>query len=378
MLAQTENQRRALDPVAARFTTRPVSDLPEPGQERADDLGRRAVALANELILGARSTSLELPVVPLVLYRGMIRAARALATCEVMLDALGPRSVVIGSTHGVPQRALALTARRAGVASMYVPHAPLIANMKLADLPVDFAALRGAAEVERYRAAGAVAAGMSPIGNPGADTTAVLPAIRPDGPAAFALPTDDDWALERLVEVVHEALGDQVIASPHPRADRERLQDMLPSGWQLWEQPTFELLRQGPPALIQFSSGTGLESLQLGIPTIDLKFPGEPPNYPYLDDPRIPRVSDAAALRLAVDQARAISVEGRRTLQALAREWVSAGSDEAAAAGALILDRVATEGPRSKAVWDAWGQAAAPFRPAHRVRPEAGCAQWGS
>jgi hypothetical protein len=235
-----------------------------------------------------------------------------------------------------------------------VPHAPLIANLLLADLPVDLALVRGPRELEVYAAAGADEAGISVIGDPASAAPSDPPTVDPSAPVALALPTDDERALALIVDLVHEGLGGEVIASPHPRADRERLADLLPDAWRLWDRPTADLLLSGPPALIQASSGSGLEALALGIPLIDLRFPGEAPNYPYLEDPRVAAPGTAGELRDAVAAARNLPAGERDDLRSLAGEWVSATGDDAAGAGAEALERLAGEGPRAAPVWDAW------------------------
>jgi hypothetical protein len=353
-LALTENQARAQEPIGAQFESRRVPEPAPTSAARWDDLSKRAVTVADRLLGMARRRSLELPAKPRLVYRHLISSARALAACEAMLAAASPRTVVIGSTHAIPPRALALAARRRGVPSIYVPHAPVIADTRLVDLPVDFAALRGPAEVDLYRDLGANRAGLEAVGNPAVDLPGAPPELRRDRAVAFALPTDDDWALRRLVELVHEALGGDVIASPHPRADRDAVRAIVPAAWKLWQGRTLELLRTGPPALVQFSSGAGLEGLQLGIPTIDLRFPGERPNYPFLEDNRISSAESGDDLRDVVAAARRFPEQKRDELIALARQWVCAGGDAAARDGAELLARAAAAGPATRPVWDAW------------------------
>jgi hypothetical protein len=145
-----------------------------------------------------------------------------------------------------------------------------------------------------------------------------------------------------------------VLASPHPRADRDALRAILPKGWGLWDGRTFELLRRGPPALVQASSGVGLEGLQLGIPTIELAFPGEEPNYPYLRDRKVQTVSTADDLRDAVEAADRAGASERDEIRERARAWVCAAGDHAAEAGAQLVRRAAAEGVGAKPIWDAW------------------------
>jgi hypothetical protein len=144
------------------------------------------------------------------------------------------------------------------------------------------------------------------------------------------------------------------VASPHPRADRDELRATLPEAWRIWEGRTFDLLREGPPALIQASSGTALEGLQLGIPTIELGFPSERPNYPFLEHPEVAVVSSADELRDAVAAAQAVTPEAREALRDWAAQWVSASGAPAAEAAAGLIEEAADRGPTGSSAWDAW------------------------
>ena len=58
-----------------------------------------------------------------------------------------------------------LAAREAGIATVYIPHAPVISDARLVDLPVDYAGLRGPAEVDHYEALGAPGERLAVVGN---------------------------------------------------------------------------------------------------------------------------------------------------------------------------------------------------------------------
>lgn len=353
-LASTDNQQRAQRPIARRLGDQhPPSSPVRVSDSRIDDLGDRAIALADELLDAAQRASLMVHEKRRV-YLQLVGAAANLAWFETLIETTEPRAVVIGSTHSIPARALALAARRAGVPSVYVPHAPVIADARLVDLPVDFAALRGPREVDYYQGFGADRAGIEAIGNPAVEAPPSMPDLRPGTAPVFALPHYDEGTFEPVVAMVREALGDKVIASPHPRGNREFLRSKLPSGWELWEGRTFDLFRRGAQAVIQFSSGAALESLQLGIPTIELTFAGEEPNYPFLRHRGVPVVSTASELRRAIKDASPATVAEREELRAWAQGWVSADGQAAAQAGAALIRRAASEGPRERPVWDAW------------------------
>jgi hypothetical protein len=353
--AFSENQRLAQAPIAARLGPegRTPTDFTV-SERRESELVAQAVELVEALLATARRQSLELPVKRRLLYRLFLRAVRDLSCWEALIDSVRPQSTTIGSTHSAATRSLTLVCRRAEVPCVYVPHAPMLSEARLADLPVDLAGVRGPAEASYYAEHGADAQRITAIGNPGVNPSAGGPPDAGGGLPVFALPTDDDWALERLVALVHAALGDGVIASPHPRADRAALRGLLPQDWEVWEGRTFELLQQGPPALIQASSGVGLEGLQLGIPTIELAFPGERPNYPYLSDSVVSSVSTAEELRAAVEAAARVSDEERNRIRAGAQAWVCDAGPRAAEAGEALVRRAGAEGTATTPVWDAW------------------------
>jgi hypothetical protein len=353
--AFSDNQRLAQAPIAARLGGESLTPTAFTVSERREsELVAQAVKLVEALLVTARRQSLELPVKRRLLYRLFLRAVRDLSCWEALIDSVRPQSATIGSTHSAATRSLALVCRRAEVPCVYVPHAPMLSEARLADLPVDLAGVRGPAEASYYTEHGADAERIAAIGNPGVDPSTGSPPDAGEGPPVFALPTDDEWALERLVALVHAALGDRVVASPHPRADRSALETLLPHGWEVWEGRTFELLQQGPSALIQASSGVGLEGLQLGIPTIELAFPGEGPNYPYLSDPVVSSVSTTEELQAAIKAASQVSHEERHRIRARAQAWVCDAGPQAAEAGEALVRRAGAEGTAAAPVWDAW------------------------
>jgi hypothetical protein len=354
-LASTDNQRWAQLPIARRLGEAQRSSGPvRIADTRLDELGERGIALADELLDAARRASLMVHERRRV-YLQFVGAAANLASFEARMEADRPRAVVIGSTHSIPARALVLAARRAGIPSVYVPHAPVIADARLVDLPVDFAALRGPREIDYYRSFGADEEGLEAIGNPAVEpSSGGLADLRSDQPLAYALPLLDDATLTELVSVVRDALGANVIASPHPRADRDALRALLHPGWRLWEGRTFDLLRQGTPSVIQASSGVALEAAQLGVPSIELAFPGEQPKYPFLADAEVRSVSSADQLRDAAHELSQITAEQRHALRDWARGWVFAEGSAAAEAGAALIRRAVAEGPMQRPLWDAW------------------------
>jgi hypothetical protein len=352
-LGSTENQRLAQGPIArllgeAQPRPAPVA-VPE---ARADELGRRAIALGDELMHVALEESVEPP--RRRVYLQLARAAANLGRFEAVLEAAAPRAVVIGSTHSISARALVLAARRAGIPSVYVPHAPVTVDARLVDLPVDFAAVRGPREVAHYARFGARRRGMTAIGDPAFEGTGAMPELRRDAPPVFAPHAFDERTLGQLIDLIAEGLRGPVTVSPHPRADRDAVKGLLPPGWDLWDGRTLDLLHVGPRAVLAMSSGVALEAMQLGLPTIELAFPGEEPNYPFVRHPEVRSASTAEELRRAVAAASGVTAERRASLRAWAQGWVCAHGDEAAEAGAALIRRAVERGPRRAPVWDAW------------------------
>ncbi len=364
-LASTVNQRRALEPVWGQFgPERPRDSVRvEPDADRADELAAGAEELAERFIVAAKGERFQLPLVPKRLYRQLFSCAHAFAHFEAALQALAPRAAVVATTHSAHGRALVLAAREAGIATVYIPHAPVISDARLVDLPVDYAGLRGPAEVDHYETLGAPGKRLAVVGNPAmSERGPELTTPRMREPV-LATGTDDAEALRATIELAHSVLGKDCVLSPHPRTDHDSLRELMPEGWRVWKERTYDLLQQDPPALIQSSSGVGLEGLQLGIPTIDLAFPNAEPNYPFLRDPPVLFASDTKQLRVALRRARRLRRwPGRRKrLVEWAEKWVSATGETAARAAADLLERAANTGPHPDGpIWDAWSSSAEP------------------
>ena len=173
----------------------------------------------------------------------------------------------------------------------------MISDARLVDLPVDYAGLRGPAEVDHYETLGAPGERLAVVGNAAlGERDPELTKQRLREPV-LATGADDPEALRATIELAHSVLGERCVLSPHPRTDHDSLRELMPDGWRLWDGRTFDLLQRDPPALIQSSSGVALEGLKLGIPTIELSFPKAEPNYPFLRDPPVLFASNTEQLR---------------------------------------------------------------------------------
>ncbi len=365
-LASTVNQRRALEPVWARFGPRETRDSVrvEPDADRVDELAAGAEEFAERFIVAAKGERFRLPLSPKRLYRQLFSCAHALAQFEAVLRAVAPRAAIVATTHSAHARALVLAAREAGIATVYIPHAPVISDARLVDLPVDYAGLRGPAEVDHYETLGAPGERLAVVGNPAHGASRRPEPTRPRvREPVLATGADDPVALRATIELAHSVLGERCVLSPHPRTDHDSLRELMPDGWQLWDGRTLDLLQRDPPALVQSSSGVALEGLELGIPTIELAFPKAEPNYPFLRDPPVLFASDTEQLRAALQRARRLRrwPWRRKRLVEWSEKWVSATGEAAATAAAELVERAAGTGPHPDGpIWDAWSSVAEP------------------
>ena len=167
-LASTVNQRRALEPVWAHFGPERTQDSVqiEPDADRADELAAGAEELAERFIVAAKGERFRLPLSPKRLYRQLFSCAHAFAHFEAALRAVAPRAAVVATTHSAHRGRSCSPPGEAGIATVYIPHAPVISDARLVDLPVDYAGLRGPAEVDHYETLGAPGERLAVVGNP--------------------------------------------------------------------------------------------------------------------------------------------------------------------------------------------------------------------
>jgi len=310
---------------------------------------RAALRLERPLNAGLRARGL--PLAPILVRELLLSSARALARAE----ALAPRSrlVLVATQHNVPARSLVITARRQGLPAVYLAHAPTSISPLYEDLPADYAGLRGEMDREAYLRLGADAEGLRVVGNP----TIEIPEtpVEPGGvPPIFAVSPWADQRLPMMVRMISQVCPDVTVA-PHPRSDRRYLESVVPSGWTVATQPTFDLLRQGPPLLLQHSSGVALEAIALGIPTLQIQLDDEPANYLFSTDELVTSVRDAEGLRQAIRIAQAETPEARRERAARARPWVSSSGAASVKACQSLLAEAVRRGPRGP-VLDGWGR----------------------
>jgi hypothetical protein len=353
--ADGPNHLRPAEPIM-----RLLGDLSRPSAEiRASEHDirsgtRRAIELARTLFGRTRARGVWVPGDLPSLYAIFISAAHALAHARALIAALSPRAVGVLATTNRGPRALLTAARLEGIPSVYFPHAPVLMDPSFNDLPTDFAGLRGPREAAYYADLVGPNDRVEVVGDPSIENVE-MPAYDPSLPPVLAPPIHEA-DLRDVVRLVGEAVDGPVLVSPHPEADTKRLKTLIPSDWEIWTGRTYDLLRRGPPAILQFTSGIALEALMLGIPTVELRLPLERAiTYPLIREPHVRIASDPDGLRRALESSYsdARSSKARRLLREWALEWSSPHGEEAARRGAALVERTAAASPPGP-IWSAW------------------------
>lgn len=358
----SENHRRVQRPILDRLESRgdAVTEVKlRPDRSNGPTQRRGARTLFADFCSEVQEHELGPPEPSGALLRNFLSVPRHIAFAEAALDSLKPRAVVVHSNHSKPARACALAARARGIPTVYFPHAPLIADAPFQELPFDWAGLRGQAEV------GAVAGGGQPerivaVGNP--STPAELPPLcGRGGPVVFALSPWSEEVLAEIIAAVHSGTGSTpVVVAPHPAQSPAKIKSACPTEWTVSEhRTTLELLAEGAAVMIQHSSGVALEALLFGIPTVELLFGKDRPNYCFMQEPHLSIVPDAAALPAAIDSALRVPKGRSQEIRDWGLRWNGPGGEEAAAGAVELIDRAAgrsAPGPVS----DFWGSSAVP------------------
>ena len=329
--------------------------LPVLNQRRLLYWTKLATRYANSLIQSAKQAGL--PVWPKEVRTYCLAGARALVRAEGALTSDKTGLLVVATQHAPNMRALLATARQRAVPSVYFPHAPTAANRQYSDLPVDYAGLRGAGEVDFYRQCG-VSGDLPQVGNPGVgDFLEDQARILKEAPV-FAVSPHDAAVLADLFRLTVSAIGaENVLVAPHPRSDRKELTRNMPLSWGLWSKgTTLDLLRRGPKFVVQHSSGVAWEALALGIPVIQLSYPKESAPYPVIARPYVLFAHSTPSLSEAVAQAVALSSDrkGRDELRSWATYWCDSVGRRAREACVELINQALQGGLRSDVLLDGW------------------------
>jgi hypothetical protein len=351
-MATDANMCRSQSALHERFgPVRPPAPEVRASYRRTRKLVRGATAVAGELVACARREQLELPVDSRAIGTRLVRAAGLIAYAEALLERERPRVVVTGSILSPRGRALVHAARRAGVPSVYIPHtAQSSVDVRLIALPVDYAGLRGSEEVRYLVDHGVQRERLDVVGNP-TIAPGPAPAIDPRLGPVFATGLED-FRLEPLLAVVRQALPAEVTVARHP-SERSQPADPFAAPWRIFPGRTYDLLASGPPVVVQHSSGVALEALHLGIPVVELRYPGKSPLYPLIREPYVRFASSASELQASVAQARADAADQhlRRELIAWAQAWSGPNGREAGERAVALVERARVEGQR-RPIWN--------------------------
>jgi hypothetical protein len=283
----------------------------------------------------------------------------SLAYFEEILNTARPNLVVVASQHDPRVRALLLLARKRGVASIYFPHAPLARNPQYADVPTDFAGMRGPGEVRTLKTELPEFHEESVwvVGNPAVDGDA-CPDVDREKPGIMALSNVPSDHIRQEMQMVADAgYGDMVVA-PHPAAKIGVIERHLPSGWSLArDNGTRDLLLEGHPYLIQSGSGVALESLALGIPTVELTTGVGFPNYYFIDERYVYFVSTSKELSAIWGSLLDSGAEASKRARWIewAEYWCAYTGSVAADKALGLLEEADDKGQQADAVLDGWG-----------------------
>lgn len=345
----TVNQRRSL------------ARLPDDPSVESLDVGRGHRGLLDQPRLTARKSRLATKIIHRLrvddrqtrhqIHRLVGRAMLELRVALTVMRSHRPKQVVVATQHSVPARAAVLAARRFGVPSVYVPHAPVANNRIYRDLPTDIAALRGPREVDHYVSLGADFGRLHVVGNLSLDVRADAPPC-PDGPVIVAPSPWEDDRVERFMSVVDQGILGPYLVCPHPRSDVARLRALLPERADLLDEvTTADAIARGCRAVVQHSSGVAVEAMLLGAPVIDVLVDGREATYPAITEPHVVMAWTASDLQGAL---RSLAEErGRRGNQARkwAEEWVATtGADAEVRLRALLASNLPCHGP----ILDEW------------------------
>lgn len=273
---------------------------------------------------------------------------------SLALTGNGVTTLVVATQHNSITRSITRALASNGISTCYVPHAPVANNPWYRDLPVHYALLRGPAEVDFYSNLGAISSGrLLVVGQPGTERAATPRADTADHIVYAASPRPPERLMSD-VAVIQHAVDRPVEVCLHPRSDPSTC-DLFPPGWTV--HPPGSAMRvirkRGAHALIQHSSGVGLEAMKAGLDVIDLCPAGHLPNYPYIAPPHVQIVHNSRELRSALD---AVShrKENAADRASYADQWTTMWDSDATAAAIAALLRISATPTASTLLLDSW------------------------
>ena len=230
---------------------------------------------------------------------------------------------VVASQHSTQARAVALAARSAGCATLYVPHAPVSSARVYADLPFDYAALRGRREVDYYTALGADPDRLMVAGHLALRVSEYDPTF----PRNEIVVAPSPWGkreVEHFMRTVESAVDIPYIVCPHPRSDVSHLRKILPRRARVvHDRRTADVIADCARVVVQRSSGVAQEAMLMGIPVIEVTNGcGLGALYPVISEPHAYFVEGSQDLKRSLDSLPLHENPQRaRNRAAWAREW---------------------------------------------------------
>lgn len=192
------------------------------------------------------------------------------------IDRASPRIVVTASTELAFSRLAVSASREFQVPTMYVPHAPTAQNRNYADIPHDYAALRGVADWAYYASLGAKTGRATVVGDQSFDVSPIRSHSNPPV-LLFATGFGSSETLEESIKAVQKAsIGPfvRIVLAPHPRGRNRALRiakklavEVVPNSLRTAQALT---LLNVALAVTEHSSGVALEILAHGVPVRSL------------------------------------------------------------------------------------------------------------
>lgn len=224
------------------------------------------------------------------------------------LEETEPRTVVVGSTEHLYTRLMVVEARRRGIPSVYVPHAPAAINRIYGDLPADLSLLANVGDREYYLELGAAPDRLVVIGDPMVSMSAPSGDHGRRSPKVVVFATTADRPpadLRHALDSARSSLsgtGVSLLVAPHPRDRRVASAVVDDLGLTLHMGRTETVFADHDVAvfLTEAASGAALSAVRAGVPV--LRWSGVP-NYVFEEQLRIDSAdADGAALRAALQE----------------------------------------------------------------------------
>lgn len=275
-------------------------------------------------------------------------AGHAIRAVERFVDHNAPTCIVVATQHSFQARAMSWVARERGIPTVYVPHAPVSMKRQYADLPFDYAALRGSQAIEYYAGLGADRARMCAVGDLSLGDIPDSPLVPARDKVVVAPSPWPEEKVRTFMDIVSNGVDGRYQVYPHPRSDLDQLRNATgTTGTLVTGHRTATALGQGATVVIQHGSGVSLEAMLLGIPVIEVLMERSHPRSPVTREPHAYVVGDARELRHCLQTIAAGEPDSRRIdRQDWAREWCSAtGAESQRRFDELLQSDLRADGP---------------------------------